>query len=38
MRLVYLGLAVRDELDLVSTKVRDPDGYLVELYWESLAG
>jgi catechol 2,3-dioxygenase-like lactoylglutathione lyase family enzyme len=23
-----------DEPDLVSTKMRDPDGYVVELYWE----
>jgi hypothetical protein len=25
-----------DEPELVSTKVRDPDGYVVELYWEPL--
>jgi hypothetical protein len=27
-----------DEPELVSTKVRDPDGYVVELYWEPYRG
>jgi catechol 2,3-dioxygenase-like lactoylglutathione lyase family enzyme len=36
-RLSAAGVDVMDRSDephLVSTKVRDPDGYVVELYWE----